>query len=660
MTDALRDRVTAAVGDAYRVESEIGRGGMAVVYRAVDARLRRSVAIKVLPPELAFRTDVRVRFLREAQTAAQLNHPNIVPIYSVDERDGIVYFVMGLVDGESLAARLAREGPLPVSDARRILRDVADALSYAHAHGVIHRDVKPDNILLDRETGRPMVTDFGIARAAEADTRLTATGVAVGTPAYMSPEQALGQHDVDGRSDIYSLAVVAYQTLTGELPFRAASTPAMMMKHVSDVPPPVRDRRPDVPPQLEGAILRALGKRAEDRWPTAAAFRDAIVRDEAPRVPWQHTPPSVARVARPSGAVAVPAPAASPSRSAGQPGGNGGASHVPAPAAPAPGVVDWPAAAELRGLSRGQMKHQLRAAAELRGLSRGEIKRQLRADAKERLQSRPLDERITIFRRNLASTGVVVVMLAGINVLTSPQVPWFLFPALVMGASVMRHWSALWAEGVTWKRIFQRQQAPLGGGAAGAAAIEPGAPVDDPAARLAAPDVLAGTYGDAVRHAAADRATVLAIVGSLGKADRDLIPDVAPTVDALAKRAAAIAEMLHHMHTDVSPDALSQIDTRIDALRLESADAPDHERRLSLLERQRTSLRQLAARRERLVGQLDSVGIALQNLKLDLLRLRSSGVQSVLGDIASATVEARALSRDIEHVLEAADEVRKI
>ena len=165
MSDTLRDRAITAFGEGYEIDAEIGRGGMGVVYRCRDVKLRRFVAIKVLPPDLAFRDEVRVRFLREAETAAQLNHPNIVPIFSVDERDGMVWFVMGLVDGESLAGRLVREPRPPFEDVKRILREVADALAYAHARGIIHRDSKPDNILLDRLTGRPIVTDFGIARA---------------------------------------------------------------------------------------------------------------------------------------------------------------------------------------------------------------------------------------------------------------------------------------------------------------------------------------------------------------------------------------------------------------------------------------------------------------------------------------------------------------
>src|SRR5579872_5116436 len=632
----MRDRVTAAVGDAYQVNAEIGRGGMAVVYRAMDVRLKRAVAIKVLPPELAFREDVRRRFLREAQTAAQLSHPNIVPIYSVDERDGIVFFVMGLVEGESLAARIAR-GPLSIADARRILGDVAGALAYAHAHGVVHRDVKPDNILLERESGRPMVTDFGIARAVEADSRLTVTGIAVGTPAYMSPEQALGERDVDGRSDIYSLGVVAYQSLAGMLPFQAGNTPAMMMKHISETPRPLRSLRPDVPPPLEGAIARALVKRPEDRWPTATALRDA-----APRVPWQHTPASAPpRIAPPGGTLLAPAdntrvaPPAPPS-----------AATRPPPIV-APQAVGGPAAIEPLHFAA-----QALSARDLRRMSRS-----------ERWHARPLDERITVFRRNLASTGVVIGMVAGINLLTSPEVPWFLFVALAMGASVMKQWSALWAEGVTWKRIFKKPDPDavrtVGPGVSAPALPGPTQAEID-AAALAPPDVLAGPHGEAVRRAAADRATIVAIIGSLGKADRDLIPDVGPTVDGLAQRAASIAQMLHHLDRDLSPQAMAELEQRIATVKREPDGTTEHERRLSMLERQHQSLLQLTARRERLVGQLESVGIALQNLKLDLLKRRASGVQSAIGEVNSATVEARALSRDIGHVLEAADEVRKI
>ena len=228
----------------------------------------KGVAVKLLPPDLAFRADIRSRFLREAETAARLSHPNIVPIYTVDERDGLVYFVMALVQGESVGDRLRRSGALPVSEARRILREVADALAYAHAHGVVHRDIKPDNVLLDQQSGRAMVTDFGIARAATEEggaSRLTATGPALGTPAYMLPEQCVGDRDIDGRSDLYSLGCVAYQMLTGEPPFTGSNTPSIMMKQVTETPVSVRQRRPEVPRDLEQIVMRLLEKDPANR-----------------------------------------------------------------------------------------------------------------------------------------------------------------------------------------------------------------------------------------------------------------------------------------------------------------------------------------------------------------------------------------------------------
>jgi serine/threonine protein kinase len=187
MTDSLRERVVAAIGHQYELENEIGRGGMSVVYRARDLRLNRLIAVKVLPPELAHDQAIRTRFAREAQTSALLSHPHIVPIYDVGEREGIAYFVMALITGGNLGAILAREPRRPIEEVRRLVCEVADALTYAHMRGVIHRDIKPDNILIDADSGRALVTDFGIARAIEAATRLTLTGIAVGTPTYMSP-----------------------------------------------------------------------------------------------------------------------------------------------------------------------------------------------------------------------------------------------------------------------------------------------------------------------------------------------------------------------------------------------------------------------------------------------------------------------------------------
>src|SRR5437899_3250626 len=277
---SLTARLIQALGKSYTVEGEIGRGGMGVVFNARDERLKRQVAIKVLPPGLAFREEIRIRFLREAETAARLSHPHIVPIHSVGEGpDGLVYFVMAYVDGESVAAKLKRRGRLPSEEARRIMLETSDALGAAHAVGIIHRDVKPDNILLEGSRGRVVVTDFGIAKALSSTTgsaTLTATGVAIGTPHYMSPEQAAGDREIDGRSDLYSLGVVSYQTLTGELPFSAPTVPGILMKHITEPAPRVVAKRPDCPPDLESCVMRCLEKDPEDRWPTADALRRSL------------------------------------------------------------------------------------------------------------------------------------------------------------------------------------------------------------------------------------------------------------------------------------------------------------------------------------------------------------------------------------------------
>src|SRR6478735_897335 len=276
--DELGTHVAQVLSANYELENEVGRGGMGIVYCARDKRLKREIAIKVLPPELSFRADIRQRFLREAETAAQLNHPNIVPIYTVEERDNLVYFVMAYIKGDNLGVRLQQTGPMPPVEVRRILREVADALAYAHNRNVIHRDIKPDNIIIDDETGRAMVTDFGIARALtdSGDSRLTATGMAIGTPAFMSPEQSAGDRAVDGRSDLYSLGVVGYQMLCGQLPFVAANTPSMLVKHLSEQPVPVNERWPDLPPALARAVMVCLEKDPENRFPNAAAFAVAL------------------------------------------------------------------------------------------------------------------------------------------------------------------------------------------------------------------------------------------------------------------------------------------------------------------------------------------------------------------------------------------------
>jgi serine/threonine-protein kinase len=675
-TDSLRPRVEAALGESYEVQDEIGRGGMGVVYRARDRKLRRLVAIKVLPPELAYREEVRTRFLREAETAAQLSHPNIVPIYAVEEREGIVCFVMGLVEGLSLGAHLGRQPRLAYDEVKRILCDVADALDYAHRRGIIHRDIKPDNILLEQSTGRPLVTDFGIARAAEGDSRLTVTGMAVGTPAYMSPEQAMGEREVDGRSDIYSLGVVGYQMVAGELPHKASNTPAMLMKHLTERPRPLREVRPDVPPALAEVLDRALAKRPDDRWRDAGAMRDAVtgagVEPVSGLLPGDESLPRGASAAWQRPAIREYPPPADPRQDRGAANdraarpehhplvhrrreldavtaANAGMQNGTLPPLPPWMPSSWREA-------RRQWEDPSHGAPDRRGLMRGRGRRGTPATTSPPSEA----DRIRAFRRRTASTAITVGMLGMINLVTSPEVPWFLFPTFFMGFGWVRGAAGLWADGISLRRVFGRKarEALAAGASAGAAtpsALPPS--LGELAARLAPAEVLAGPYGPAVRRAADDKQAAHEALARLSKADRELIPDVAPTVDALAERVGALAQALHRLDEDVTPVQAEDLDRRIAETRARP-ESPERDQRVELLERQRATLGDLLERRSKLAGQLESASLMLQNMRLDLLALRSAGVQSVLNDVSSATQEARALSRDIAHVLDAAREVR--
>jgi eukaryotic-like serine/threonine-protein kinase len=262
------------LGTQYVLERELGRGGMGVVFLARDLKLDRLVAIKALPLHLADDDRVRERFLREARTAARLSHPNIVPIHRADEIEGRVFFVMGFVDGDSLAQRVAERGALPAGEVVAILGDVAAALHEAHCLGIVHRDIKAENILLDRRTGRAMVTDFGIARVAEA-APLTATGLLLGTVQYMSPEHVVGE-PVDARSDLYSLGVVAFHALTAQFPFPSESASAVLVAHVTKTPPKIRDVEPSIPAQLAEIVDRCLAKEPAQRFQSASDVTDAL------------------------------------------------------------------------------------------------------------------------------------------------------------------------------------------------------------------------------------------------------------------------------------------------------------------------------------------------------------------------------------------------
>jgi serine/threonine-protein kinase len=264
--DALLDTLRHAALGEYEILAELGRGGMATVYLAHDLALDRKVAIKVLAPALLLMGEGMVeRFKREARTAAALSHPYIIPIYAVKESERILYFVMKYVQGRPLDLIIRDVGSLPIPVVQTILAQVGDALGYAHRHGVVHRDIKSANIMLEEE-GWAVVTDFGIAKVLQAE-GLTMTGVTVGTPTYMSPEQC-GNSVVTGASDQYSLGVVAYELLTGRVPFRAESTMSVMYAHFNERPRAVTELRPDCPPNLAAAVMRMLEKDPSERWPS--------------------------------------------------------------------------------------------------------------------------------------------------------------------------------------------------------------------------------------------------------------------------------------------------------------------------------------------------------------------------------------------------------
>jgi eukaryotic-like serine/threonine-protein kinase len=642
----LLARVEQVLAQTFELDREIGRGGMGIVYLARDRRLKRPVAIKVLPPELSFRSDIRSRFLREAETAAQLSHPNIVPIFTVDEREGLVFFVMAYVDGDTLAKRLSGNTRVPVPESIRLLTEVASALAYAHSRGVIHRDIKPDNILLSSDGGRAMVTDFGIARAIStsggADSRLTATGVAIGTPTYMSPEQCAGDREVDGRSDLYSLGIVAYQMLSGDVPFRGTGTGALLVKHISEKPVPVTEHVPDLPPWLARIVMCLLEKQPADRFPDAGSLVRALEQGEHGTAP--------------------PAPART--RSSAPPAAAAGAG---------PGVVAAPA---MSAAAVASTPDQARWSAPL----------------------------VVKFRRSFARFGVGIVGCVLWSIIGADSDP--LGIALFLSVWLAWKYAKLWSNGYDWRDVFKHSRDRLffdvaaesidgaralfnkdkrtafrermrqvnAGEAPSWAVAGPAAPprvpspapiaaspvpTPDQAATLAPPEILNGAYGPQVRRAAADRAAVRDLVGRLGAADRAMLPDVVQTVDALAMRIAGLATALHRLDGDLAPDALPELDKRIGVAELDIS-APDRDRRLALLRRQRATLQDLSDRRAGLFSQLESAGIILQNIRFDLLRLRSAGVQSAIDDVATATQEARALSREIAHVLSAAEELKAV
>ncbi|MDH3495685.1 MAG: protein kinase [Gemmatimonadota bacterium] len=599
----LAERLAQVLEGAYELEREIGRGGMGVVFAARDLALRRRVAIKVLPPELAFRQEIKIRFMREAQTAARLSHPHIVPIHAVGDEGGLVYFVMGFVDGESLGARLKRRRALPAEEVRRIMKETADALGMAHALGVVHRDIKPDNILLEGTRRRVMVTDFGIAKAlSEASPgTLTGTGIAIGTPHYMSPEQAAGERDIDARSDLYALGVVAYEMATGELPFHAPTVPGILMKHISEPAPDIKRTQTDIPDDLATAIMRCLEKDPNARWPTAESLRRAL--ENRSSGPYRPPPPR------------------------------------PRPSAANAGVaLDRAWSRGERGVERGH---------ERRGPDRH---RPLDPAAAGRRSREP--EIVRSFRAEFSRWAAVSGALMLINVGTGITEPWFLLVAGIWGFGIGTRYAKLWQAGYSWRDVLNRPPAP---DAVEARMPATAAPKQLRGARDVGADEDFGPLAEQITQLRRDQAAIRQIVDKLPASERALLPDVVQTVEGLARRALDLARTLSQMEGEVDPETLARLEARIKNLRDEGGD----DRRIELIERQRGVLGELVERRKSLEAQFEACVLAVQNVRFDLLRLRSAGVSAVLDDLTSATQAARVLSEDVEAAIGAASEIRR-
>ena len=646
--DELRAHVERALTASYELDCEIGRGGMGIVYRARDRGLKRLVAIKLLPPELAFRSEIKTRFLREAETAAQLSHPNIVPIYTVHEQNGLVFFVMAYISGDNLAKRLHERGVLTIDETRKVLREVADALAYAHERGVVHRDIKPDNILLDAVTGRPMVTDFGIARAMDSsgDSRLTATGMAIGTPAYMSPEQAAGDREIDGRSDLYSLGILGYQMLTGEPPFTAGSTPAMLVKHISEAPIPVQQRRSDVPTDLARTVMMLLEKEPKNRFPTATALVAALDAREAPpsrapeAPPLPRSPIAANEYSQPSGGASL-----------------GSAAYGTPPFAPP---------AYFPGGRNAVAPHHQPSVDDLR-----------RWDAPP----------VIAFRRKIAPylfvNGVIVLFaIFGSNDLFSLTVLWSIYIAF--------KYAKLWSEGYDWKDVFRQPRdrefmEVIEDGAewvraifdaSARARLRANREQRKLAARMSPPMVGPGGAGpaysgaitdgplaDRVRQAFADRDEIFrrltSLGGSLPANQRD---DIAASAMALADKVQSLAMAVEESSRQDLDAARAMIENEISTL--ENAANPlergseDRVRRLAYLKRQRRGIVDADQRKQGVSAKLETCALALQSMRFDLMRLGAS--PQMHQHITGLANKAMSLAANVDEALFVADEMGRL
>ncbi len=686
----LRAHVEQALSATYEVDQEIGRGGMGIVYRARDKRLKRFVAIKLLPPELSFRRDIRTRFLREAETAAQLSHPNIVPIYSVDDVGNLVFFVMACIDGDNLAAQLKNRGPLPIEDARRWLMEIGEALSYAHSRGVIHRDIKPDNILIDAIDGRALVTDFGIARAGtdSGDTpRLTATGMAIGTPAYMSPEQASGDRDLDARSDLYSLGIVAYQMLVGEPPFIGNTTPALLVKHLAEMPVPVDRRRNDVPPDLARIVMRLLEKAPEQRFQSASEMLQALRSGLVPATP-----------------LPITSGGGTPLLFNGSPIGGmrmGGDTAVPA-VGPVNPQYSAPAYSSRTGVS-GSAPNPLLAHGSAAAGHRGvETLGHYAPGMEER--ERWNAPQVRKFRKALGpylfvNGALLLVALFGERDFVGITTIWTIIMAW--------KYAKLWSDGFDWhdvlrqpkhrmfgevlsdafdsiqatfsrkKREELRVQGRLENNLLRGALSPSGATPADGSARVShrgwhkdaemrrpaepARAETLGAYVPVVQQARADREEIGRLLDTIPKSERGQMSSVGGTAIELVNRIETLAVDLAQLDAVGGPDRARAIDAEIGALEaaanpLETSQSEGRVRRLAQLRRDSRVVADMERKRETRRGQIESCRIALENMRLDLVRLRTgaSSVQSV----TLIAEQAMALARDVDIAVGAASDVR--
>ena len=613
----------------YELDNEIGRGGMGVVYRARDKRLKRHIAIKVLPPELAFQSAIKTRFLREAETAAQLSHPNIVPIYSVDELEGLVFFVMAYISGDNLAKRLHDTGVLPVDDVRRITREVADALAYAHERGVVHRDIKPDNILLDASTGRTMVTDFGIARAASEGEggRLTATGMAIGTPAYMSPEQAAGDREIDGRSDLYSLGVVSYQMLVGEPPFVANSTPAMLVKHISERPTPVAQRRSDVPQDLARSVMMLLEKDPEMRFPSATALVTALDTGTAPEP----------RASYPDQGALVPL-----------------ASQAPAPTS----------------ASYYNDGEYIPTNAELSRFNATEVVKFRRKVAPYLFVNAVIVFASIFGDRDFIGITVLwsIYMAFKYATLWSAGYDWrdvFRQPRereLIDVADDFLEYVKAMFDRDKRRQLRDRNRARLVARRSGASQAVSTFDTARPFAERQASVEAAGPHADKIRQAATDRDEIARLVGTLPDRERDRVADAVRSGNVLFERIQSLAVGLADMERNSAAGGATALESEIS--RLEDQANPldqgseDRVRRLAYLKRQRRSVKDLQERRDSVAAKLETCSLALHQLKLDVLRLRAGS--QTHQRVTSLALEAMALAENVDSALFVADEMARV